>query len=85
MCKKYPLRPEDGMKSFGTRVVSGCEAWCRCWELNSCPLEEQLVLLITEPSSSPCYFVCVCVCVCVCILLHIYILYTYSIIYFNIV
>lgn len=24
-------------------------AWCRCWEFNSCPLEEQYKFLTTEP------------------------------------
>lgn len=33
-----------GIKSQGTRVTIGC------WELNSDPLEVQLVLLIPEPS-----------------------------------
>ena len=36
---------------FGTRgVTDTCELLCGCWELNSCPLEEQPVLLTTELS-----------------------------------
>jgi hypothetical protein len=31
-------------------ITDGCEPPCGCWELNSGPLEEQLVLLTSEPS-----------------------------------
>jgi hypothetical protein len=31
-------------------ITDGCEPPCGCWELNSGPLEEQMVLLTTEPS-----------------------------------
>jgi hypothetical protein len=31
-------------------VMDGCEPPCGCWDLNSGPLEEQLVLLTAEPS-----------------------------------
>jgi hypothetical protein len=31
-------------------LQGGCESPCGCWELNSGPLEEQSVLLTTEPS-----------------------------------
>jgi hypothetical protein len=31
-------------------ITDGCEPLCGCWELNSGPLEEQLVLLTTKPS-----------------------------------
>ena len=34
-------------------IVDGCEPPCGCWELNSGPLEEQPVLLTTEPSPQP--------------------------------
>jgi hypothetical protein len=44
VCALCPWRPEVGIKSQGTRVTIGC------WELNSDPLEVQLVLLIPEPS-----------------------------------
>jgi len=37
-----------------TRIcIDGCEPPCSCWELNSGPLEEQSVLLTTEPSLQP--------------------------------
>ena len=38
----------------------GCEPPCGCWELSSEPLEEQPVLLTTEPSLHPLLTVCVC-------------------------
>ena len=31
-------------------ITDGCEPPCGCWELNLGPLEEQAVLLTTEPS-----------------------------------
>jgi hypothetical protein len=31
-------------------ATDGCESPCGCWALNSGPLEEQSVLLTTEPS-----------------------------------
>jgi hypothetical protein len=34
-------------------ITDGCESPCGCWELNSGPLEEQSVLLTTEPSLQP--------------------------------
>jgi hypothetical protein len=35
-------------------VTDGCEPPpCGCWDLNSGPLEEQSVLLTTEPSHQP--------------------------------
>jgi len=34
-------------------ITDGYEPPCGCWELNSGPLEEQLVLLTTEPSGQP--------------------------------
>ena len=64
--------PEEGV------ITSGCEPPCRCWDLNSGPLEEQSVLLPAEPSLQPKIFSnlfiylfiylfialnCVCVCV----------------------
>jgi hypothetical protein len=33
--------------------MGGCEPPCGCWDLNSGPLEEQSVLLTTEPSRQP--------------------------------
>lgn len=35
---------EEGIRSQGTTVIDGCELPCRCWDLNSGP-EEQPVLL----------------------------------------
>jgi hypothetical protein len=34
-------------------ITVGCEPPCGCWKLNSGPLEEQSVLLTTEPSLQP--------------------------------
>ena len=34
-------------------ITVGCELPCGCWDLNSGPLEEQSVLLTTEPSLQP--------------------------------
>ena len=34
-------------------ITDGCELPCGCWELNTGPLEEQLVLLTSEPSLQP--------------------------------
>jgi hypothetical protein len=34
-------------------ITYGCEPPCGCWDLNSGPLEEQSVLLTTEPSLQP--------------------------------
>ena len=31
-------------------ITDACEPLCSCWELNSGPLEEQTLLLTTEPS-----------------------------------
>jgi hypothetical protein len=35
-------------------ITDGCEPPCGCWELNSGPLQEQSLLLTTEPSLQPC-------------------------------
>jgi hypothetical protein len=42
---------EESIRSPGPGVTYGCEPPCGCWELYLGPLEEQLVLLITEPHS----------------------------------
>ncbi|XP_075801518.1 ephrin type-A receptor 10 isoform X3 [Microtus pennsylvanicus] len=34
-------------------IIDGCEPSCGCWELNSGPLEQQSVLLTSEPSLQP--------------------------------
>ena len=40
-------------KSALDPIMDGCEPSCGCWELNSGPLEEQMVLLTTEPLLKP--------------------------------
>jgi len=42
-------------KRASDSIMDGCEPPCGCWELNSGPLEEQSVLLTTEPSLRPSY------------------------------
>jgi hypothetical protein len=49
----YPQRPEEGIRSSNSGVTYGYEPPCGFWELNSSPLEDHLVLLITEPSFQP--------------------------------
>ena len=39
-----------GQKTAPDLITNGCEPPCGCWELNSGPLEEQSVLLTSEPS-----------------------------------
>jgi hypothetical protein len=34
-------------------IIDGCEPPCSCWGLNSGPVEEQPVLLTSEPSLQP--------------------------------
>ena len=50
MCVPCPWSPEEGVKFLGTGVKDGCEPLCGCWEWDLGPLEEQPVLLTTEPS-----------------------------------
>jgi hypothetical protein len=40
-------------KRVSDPITDGCEPLCGCWELNSGPLEEQTVLLTSEPSLQP--------------------------------
>ena len=47
-----PCIPEC-QKRVPDLITDGCEPPCRCWELNSGPLEEQPVLLTTEPPLQP--------------------------------
>ena len=42
-----------GQKRASDLISDGCEPPCGCWELNSGPLEEQAMLLTTEPSLQP--------------------------------
>jgi hypothetical protein len=37
-------------KRVSGSIIDSCKPPCGCWELNSGPLEEQLVLLTAEPS-----------------------------------
>ena len=57
VCAPYVcLLPEytiEGIKSPRMRVTDSYELPCKCWQLNLGPLEEQPVLLTTEPSFSP--------------------------------
>ena len=46
-----------GQKGAPDLITDGCEPLCGSWELNSEPLEEQLVLLTCEPSLQPCLWV----------------------------
>ena len=46
----YPKKPEGGVRSLGAEVTDGCEVMGGCWELSLGPLEEQSLLLTTEPS-----------------------------------
>ena len=42
-----------GKKRASDPITDGCESPSGCWELNSGPLEGQLVFLTTEPSLQP--------------------------------
>ena len=46
------LSSDTPEEAIGTHY-RGCEPPCGCWELNSGTLEEQSVLLTTEPSLQP--------------------------------
>jgi hypothetical protein len=47
---KYPQNPEESVRSSRTDVANSCEPAYGFWELNPGCLEEQPVLLTTEPS-----------------------------------
>jgi hypothetical protein len=47
-------RPEEGIRSPGPGVRDGCEPPYGCKESNPGPLQEQPVLLTSEPSLQPC-------------------------------
>lgn len=42
-------------------LMDGCELLSRCWELNPGPLQDQLVLLTTEPPSPNTFFTANCI------------------------
>jgi hypothetical protein len=48
-----PLSSDTQQKAALDPITDGCELPCGCWELNSGTLEEQSVLLTTEPSLQP--------------------------------
>jgi len=57
VCAWCLRRSEEGIRSPGTGDKEGCEPPCGFWELNLGPLQEQQVLLTTEPSLQPPIFV----------------------------
>ena len=50
LCITYMQYPKEGIRSPETGVTDHCELPCVCLESNLRPLQEQPVLLITEPS-----------------------------------
>jgi len=50
---EYTVGVFKHQKRASDPIKDGCEPPCGCWELNSRPLEEQSVLLTTEPSLQP--------------------------------
>ena len=53
MYMSIPLLSSDTPEEASDPITDGCEPPCGCWELNSGPLEEQLMLLTAEPSLQP--------------------------------
>ena len=54
MCIQFILRLEEGIRSSETRIIGSCELSCPILvELNPGPLQEQQVLVMTEPSLQP--------------------------------
>jgi hypothetical protein len=53
MCEYTAAVLHTHQKRASDSITDGCEPPCSCWELNSGPLEEQSVLLTTEPSLQP--------------------------------
>jgi hypothetical protein len=49
----YYMYAQTHQKRASDLFTDGCEPPCGCWDLNSGPLEEQSVLLTTEPSLQP--------------------------------
>jgi hypothetical protein len=50
MCARSPKRPEEDIRSPGAEVLDSCELPHQEWEQNPGPLQEQKLLLTTEPS-----------------------------------
>ena len=46
----------EGQKRAPDLITDGCELPCGFWELNSRSLEEQAMLLTSEPSLQPLHF-----------------------------
>jgi hypothetical protein len=46
-------RLEESVGSSGTVVIDGSERPCECWELNPGPVQEDLILLTSQPSLKP--------------------------------
>jgi hypothetical protein len=47
------LSSDTHKTSASDPITDGCEPSSSCWELNSGPLEEQLMILTTDPSLQP--------------------------------
>lgn len=61
------LVPKETRRGYGytiTGVMDGCESPCMCWELNSGSLQEQQVILTTEPCLQPHFIMFLNVCMC---------------------
>jgi hypothetical protein len=53
ICKSHCSCLQTHQKRASDLITDGCEPPCGCWDSNSGPSEEQLVLLTTEPSRQP--------------------------------
>jgi len=49
VCERHCCCPQTHQRRASDPITDGCEPPCGCWDLNSRPLEEQSVLLATEP------------------------------------
>lgn len=45
-----PQRPDEGVRAFGTEVKENCKPPCAFWEPHPVLVEEQQMLLATEPT-----------------------------------
>lgn len=63
-------RPEESIGPHGTAVIGGYESSYGCWELNAGPLQEQLVLLTTEPVSYSFFKKIICIILIMCRYVH---------------
>lgn len=53
MCMPVAYLGSEDVRASGTGVADGCDLPCRCWELNTDPLERAAVFLTGEPSFQP--------------------------------